>query len=121
MANPIVKGTISFTPDPAKNYFLTCVIGNGQAGNSAYTDFEGNQQAADKNAPLGAGSSLKGKSLVVASEVMQVNPDNLNLVVTYYITDEPVDDPATEPEAGSADQDAAASQTILFVTTIKFQ
>ena len=89
-------------------------------GSSAFQDPGGNQVPADLNAILGSGSALKGTSLDDLSEVIQINPDSLNLVVSYFVTDHQVTNINSETADYEVDYPAQANETVLFITTLNF-
>ena len=122
MANLSIDHNTAVDVQDEHTYFLTVIIGNGQVGSSAFTNPAGTLITPDINSSLlGKGINLKETDIVVVSEVMQVNPDQLDLIVSYFVSDHKVDNIDNETAADSVTFSPEAGQTILFTTTLAFR
>jgi hypothetical protein len=94
-------------------YKLTITIGDGQIGESSFSNFDGQDIIGEvKDVLLGAGKDIKGSSLIVDTTVTAVNKNTVHTSVTYYLND---------VEVQCCSKDAAAFKaTVDYTTTIHF-
>jgi hypothetical protein len=96
-----------------QKYSLSITFGEGQPGSSAIKNFDGKYITGNiENVPLGLGSAIKGKNLLISSMVTDTNENTNHTSVTYYINDK-------ELRTFEDDVDTDNS-SIYYTTTIKF-
>ncbi|WP_293311072.1 hypothetical protein [Pedobacter sp. UBA5917] len=123
MSSQISNKQINFPVKGTDSYFLNVVIGNGQTGTTTFKNFNNVQFSPDVlNAPVGKGSSIKGKSSTVVSVVIDVNPDTDNLIVTYYLTNAPKTGEELKNliPIGISSMTVQTNSTGIFLTTLNF-
>lgn len=78
--------TINLTVDPAAHIILSIGIGDGQIGGNV-VKFQGGANPIKKGEisklDLGLGSDIKGKTLVVVTNILDVNSATMNVSATY--------------------------------------
>lgn len=122
MAAQLVQHDINFTVNPAISYYLTVIIGNGQVGNTTFINGNGDYFVPDiQNVIIGKGSDLKGKILKVVSVVMEVNPANTNIIVSYYISDAVITDFTTAVPTNTLPFASQINATVTLVTQLNFK
>lgn len=122
MANTI-EHEINFSVSTALTYYLSVVIGNGQGGGTTFENPGGTMYDDDTilNALIGTGSAIKGQSVFVDTSVDQINPDNKNIIVSYYITTNQITNIKNAVPTGSFKYLADEEESVDFFYTINFQ
>jgi|GEM_PF-6289953 hypothetical protein len=121
MAIHLVQHNTNFTVNAASNYFLTVIIGNGQVGSTSFKNINGDFFSPDvKNTVIGSGAALKGNSLNVVSVVMEVNPTNTNIVLSYYISDVVITDFTTVAPTDTLPFASQINDTVTLITKLNF-
>ena len=121
MPNHIYQDQINVPVQDNSPYFLSVVIGNGQLGSTTFQNLNGQLFSPNvKNESIGIGANIKGRSSNVVSVVMDVNPNTNDMVVSYYVTTQTVDDLSTIAPTHVAPFSAMQSDTITFILQLKF-
>ena len=98
--------------------YLTVITGNAQIGGSLvkFSDESNDLIKGDvKNLKLGTGSDLRGRTLEVTTNVLDVNPGTNNIVITHRF------EGATPREIVNSDSVDSDGDIFSFVTSYLFQ
>jgi len=109
----LIETNVNIPVNDSESYNLTVEFGDGQQGSSSMEKFDGNFVVGKiKNEPIGSGSSLKNKRLIIASMVTDVNPDTNWTSITYFLND-------TKIKGLSKEADKEHS-SVFYVTRLNF-
>lgn len=81
----IKKGPTSITVQATDDIVLTVTIGNAQAGGNV-VDLDGQRLGKGRieNLHLGKGADIRGKNLVITTNVLDINPSSNRISITHF-------------------------------------
>ncbi|HUS01199.1 MAG TPA: hypothetical protein VMY77_05705, partial [Chitinophagaceae bacterium] len=100
---------------------LNVVIGNGQVGSTTFQNIDDDIFMPEvENSFIGEGWQITGKSLNVVSVVMEVNPVDDDMIISYWISDAPIDDLTEVEPTDMLPYSALKNETVSFITRLNF-
>jgi len=112
------QNPVDITVSDASVVKLTVIVGNAQIGGSI-VQFDGDPKILAKGGvnglPLGQGINLKGKKLLVTTNVLDSNPSSMRIAVKHQFEN------GTPAEARLSDKVDNAGDTFSWVTTYNFK